>query len=59
MDAGRKRHQMFAKRVCGVLMLTVLLSLIPSVSSAETTSAFQEGMEYVKLATLPTGCRYF
>ena len=53
MDAGRKRHQMFAKRVCGVLMLTVLLSLIPSVSSTETTSAFQEGVEYVKLRLYP------
>ena len=49
MDAGRKRHQMFAKRVCGVLILTTLLSLIPSVSRTETTSAFQEGVEYVKL----------
>ncbi|MDE0682179.1 MAG: tetratricopeptide repeat protein [Candidatus Poribacteria bacterium] len=53
MDAGRKRHQMFAKRVCGVLILTVLLSLIPSVSRTETTSAFQEGVEYVKLRLYP------
>ena len=53
MDAGRKRHQMFAKRVCGVLILTTLLSLIPSVSRTETTSAFQEGVEYVKLRLYP------
>ena len=53
MDAGRKRHQMFAKRVCGVLILTTFLSLIPSVSRTETTSAFQEGVEYVKLRLYP------
>ena len=53
MDAGHKRHQMFAKRVCGVLILTTLLSLIPSVSRTETTSAFQEGVEYVKLRLYP------
>ena len=53
MDAGRRHHQMFAKRVCGVLMLTVLLSLIPSVSRTETTSAYQEGVEYVKLRLYP------
>ena len=53
MDAGRRHHQMFAKRVCGVLILTVLLSLIPSVSRTETTSAFQEGVEYVKLRLYP------
>lgn len=53
MDAVRKRHQMFAKRVCGVLILTVLLSLIPSVSRTETTSVFQEGVEYVKLRLYP------
>ena len=53
MDAGRKRYQMFAKRVCGVLILTTLLSLIPSVSSTETTSALQEGVEYVKLRLYP------
>ena len=53
MDAGHKRHQMFAKRVCGVLILTMFLSLIPSVSRTETTSAFQEGVEYVKLRLYP------
>ena len=53
MNADRKRHQMFAKRVCGVLILTTLLSLIPSASKAETTSAFQEGVEYVKLRLYP------
>ena len=53
MDAGRKRHQMFAKRVCGVLILTTLLALIPSVSRTETTSVFQEGVEYVKLRLYP------
>ena len=53
MDAGHQRHQRFAKRVCGVLMLTVLISLIPAVSSAETTSAFQEGAAYVKLRLYP------
>ena len=59
MDAGRKRHQMFAKRVCGVLILTVLLSLIPSVSRTETTSAFQEGVEYVKLRLYPQAVATF
>ena len=49
MHVGYQRHQMFAKRVCGVLILTTFLSLIPSVSRTETTSAFQEGVEYVKL----------
>lgn len=44
---------MFAKRVCGVLMLTVLLLLVPSVSRTETTSAFQEGAAYVKLRLYP------
>ena len=53
MHVGYQRHQMFAKRVCGVLILTVLLSLIPSVSRTETTSAFQEGVEYVKLRLYP------
>ena len=53
MDAGYKHHQMFAKRVCGVLILTTFLSLIPSVSRPETTSAFQEGVEYVKLRLYP------
>lgn len=53
MDAGRKRHQMFAKRVCGVLILTTLLSLTLSSSRAETTSPFQEGVEYVKLRLYP------
>ena len=53
MDASRKRRQMFAKRVCGVLILTTLLSLIPSVSRTETTSALQEGVEYVKLRLYP------
>ena len=52
MDAGYQ-HQMFAKRVCGVLMLTTLLSLTPSVSQTETTSTFQEGVEYVKLRLYP------
>lgn len=53
MDAGRKRHQMFAKRVCGVLIFTVLLSLTPSSSRTETTLVFQEGVEYVKLRRYP------
>ena len=53
MDAGRKRHHKFAKRVCGVLMLTTLLSLIPAVSSTETTTAFREGAAYVKLRLYP------
>ena len=53
MDAGRKRHQMFAKRVCGVLILTTLLSLIPSSSRTETTPTLQEGVEYVKLRLYP------
>ncbi len=53
MHVGYQRHQMFAKRVCGVLILTTLLSLIPSVSRTETTSAFQEGVEYVKLRLYP------
>ncbi len=53
MDAGYQRHQMFAKRVCGVLILTVLLSLTPSSSRTETTSTLQEGVEYVKLRLYP------
>ena len=53
MHVGYQRHQMFAKRVCGVLILTTLLWLIPSVSRTETTSAFQEGVEYVKLRLYP------
>ena len=53
MDAGRKRYHKFAKRVCEVLILTTLLSLIPSPSRTETTSAFQEGVEYVKLRLYP------
>ena len=59
MDVSRKRHQMFAKRVCGVLILTVLLSLISSVSRAETTSAFQEGVEHVKLRLYPQAVDIF
>lgn len=53
MDAGHQHHQMFAKRVCGVLILSTLLSLTPSVSRTETTSPFQEGVEYVKLRLYP------
>ena len=53
MDADRKRYQMFAKRVCAVLILTTLLSLIPSVSSTETTAPLQEGVDYVKLRLYP------
>ena len=53
MDAGYQHHQMFAKRVCGVLILTTLLSLTPSVSRTEKTSPFQEGVEYVKLRLYP------
>ena len=38
------------KRACRVLILTAtLLCLTPSVSSPETTAAFQQGVEYVKL----------
>lgn len=44
---------MFAKHFCGVLILTTLLWLIPSVSRTETASAFQEGVEYVKLRLYP------
>ena len=44
---------MFAKRVCGVLILTAFLLLIPSVNSAENTSAFREGVEYAKLRLYP------
>ena len=54
MDAGYQRHQMFAKRVCRVLILTAfLLLIIPSVNSAENTPAFQEGVAYVKLRLYP------
>ena len=53
MDAGYQRHQTLVKRVCGVLILTTLLSVIPSVSRTETTSALQEGVEYVKLRLYP------
>ena len=53
MDAGYQRYTIFAKRVCGILMLTTLLSLIPSASSTETPSAFQEGVAYVKLRRYP------
>ena len=49
MHVGYQR----AKRVCGILMLIALLSLIPSVSSTETTSLFQEGLEYVQLRLYP------
>ncbi len=47
MHVGYQR----AKRVCGILMLTMLLSSIPSVSRTETP--FQEGVEYVKLRLYP------
>ena len=53
MNAGYQRHHRFAKRVCGVLILTTLLPLIPAVSSTETASAFQEGTAYVKLRLYP------
>ena len=57
MDVGRKRYQMFAKRVCGVLMLTTLLSLIPSVSNTETP--FQEGVAYIQLRLYPQAADTF
>ena len=59
MHVGYQRHQMSIKRVCGVLMLTVLLSLIASVSSTEKTSLFQEGLEYVQLRLYPQAADTF
>lgn len=50
MAAGYKHHRMYAKPACGILLvLTTLLWLASSVSRTETTSPFQEGVEYVKL----------
>ena len=53
MHVGYQHHQMFAKRVCGVLILTLLLSLTPSSSRTETPSTLQAGVEYVKLRLYP------
>ena len=49
MNTGRKYHQC----IRAVLILTTLLCLMSATSSAETTIAFQQGVEYVKLRLYP------
>lgn len=54
MAAGYKHHRMSAKPACGILLvLTTFLWLASAVSRTETTSPFQEGVEYVKLRLYP------
>ena len=49
MEVGSKRPQMFAKHTYRVLILTTIFWFTLSANGAETTPAFQEGVEYVKL----------
>ena len=49
METGRKYHQC----IRAVLILTTLLCLMAATSSAERTTAFQQGVEYVKLRLYP------
>lgn len=54
MAAGYKHHRMYAKPACGILLvLTMFLWFASPVSRTETTSPFQEGVEYVKLRLYP------
>jgi tetratricopeptide (TPR) repeat protein len=55
MDAGYEcRSLTLGKRTYRVLILiAILLWITPSVSRTETTSTFQQGMEYVKLRLYP------
>ena len=52
MEVGYKCPQMFAKYTYCVLILTIFWFEL-SANSAETTPAFQEGAEYVKLRLYP------
>ena len=49
METGRTYHQC----IRAVLILTTLLCLMSVTSRAETTTAFQQGVEYVKLRLYP------
>lgn len=55
MDAGYEcRSWILRKRTYRILILTaIFLWLIPPIGKAETTSVFQQGVEYVKLRRYP------
>ena len=55
MDAGYEHYSWTpGKRTYSILILTaIFLWLTPSVGKAETTSVFQQGVEYVKLRRYP------
>ena len=53
MEAGYKRHHILTKCHRCVLILTILLWSTSTVSRAETNTALQEGVAYVKLRLYP------
>ncbi len=59
MEARYKRYRILAKCNRCVLILTILLWLTSSVSRAETSATFQEGVEYVKLRLYPQAAGAF
>ena len=55
MKTGRKYYQC----IRAVLILTTLLCVLSATSRAETTTAFQQGIEYVKLRLYPQAVNTF
>ena len=61
MDAGYERQALtFIKRTYPVIILTaILLWITPTVSKTETTTTFQQSVEYVKLRLYPQAANTF